>query len=155
NGSDKGHAYVLKAGVLTTIDFPGALGSAAHGLNDHGDVVGYYSFENPKPHAPAGNAPIYGFLYRDGAFQTIAFPGAHSTLAIRVNNRGDIAGIYRSSPNASFKGFVLIGGHYLSVEFSSGTYTAYGLNDHRQLAGSYYSGSSSQGFVAQVLAGPK
>jgi uncharacterized membrane protein len=146
------HAYVLKNGVLKTIDYPGALGSVAHGINDHGDIVGYYSYDHPVPHSPGGDVQIHGFLYRDGIFAPIDFPGAVWTFAIRVNNRGDIAGFYRDTAGKNH-GFVLTGGEYLAVDFPSGTCTIYGLNDHGQVAGTHSYGGQSEGFIAQVRPG--
>src|SRR5205807_2150036 len=36
------HGFVLRDGALTTIDYPGARGTATFGINPRGDVVGAY-----------------------------------------------------------------------------------------------------------------
>jgi hypothetical protein len=52
------HAFLLDDGEFTTIDPPGASGAltAATGINDHGQVVGYYfeSGRNNSPRLPPG-----------------------------------------------------------------------------------------------------
>jgi hypothetical protein len=50
------HGFMLNAGTLTTLDFPGANFTQALGLNDNGQVVGVYSTNN-------GAAPMHGFVY--------------------------------------------------------------------------------------------
>src|SRR5262252_2716822 len=70
--------------TFTSIDFPGAALTRAHGINPRGDIVGQY--------VSAGLT--HGFLLSGGSFTTIDFPGATSTLPNDINARDDIVGGY-------------------------------------------------------------
>jgi hypothetical protein len=36
------HGFLLSGGEFTSIDFPGASGTVASGINPRGDIVGFY-----------------------------------------------------------------------------------------------------------------
>ena len=60
------------------------------GIDSLGDsVVGYCT--NPS----TGNSS--GFLYRNGAFTTIAYPGAINTIVLGINSAGTMVGYYGTS----------------------------------------------------------
>jgi len=68
------------------IDFPGALGETApFGIAADGEIVGFYDDSNGTEH---------GFTLITGNFSTLDFPGAFLTDAFRVNEAGQIVGIY-------------------------------------------------------------
>ena len=97
------HAFSLSRSVYTTVDFPGALGTEAQGVNDAGDIVGYYEELSGR---------VHGYLYSAGVFSTIDPPGATYTLARGINNAGTITG-----------GFIDAGGHGHAFTFQYGAYT--------------------------------
>ena len=74
------------ASTVTTIDVPGAAATDAFGINERGQIVGFYS--EPSP------GPSHGFLLDSGTFTTIDVPGADSTIAFGINDRDQIVGIY-------------------------------------------------------------
>src|SRR5438874_7158943 len=91
-------------GSFTTIDFPGADGTSASGINERGQIVGgYFDPINKKNR---------GFLLDDGNFTSIDFPGAVVTQAISINARGQIVGGYSQSNGfgSPFHGFLLDNG---------------------------------------------
>src|SRR5580700_8360365 len=57
----------------------------ADGINNAGLVTGYYSDTSSVTH---------GFLWRNGAFKTVDYPGAAYTLLFGVSNRGVAIGYY-------------------------------------------------------------
>jgi hypothetical protein len=59
------HGLLLGDGVFTTIDFPGALLTEAHGINNRGQIVGTYRSEP---------AFIQSFVFDKGTFTTIDVP---------------------------------------------------------------------------------
>jgi probable HAF family extracellular repeat protein len=79
-----------------SIDFPGAVGTLASGINDAGAVVGRYTDSSGTNH---------GFLWQGGSFTTRDVPGALSTQVIGINNTGDIVGGYADSSGRAH-GFV-------------------------------------------------
>jgi probable HAF family extracellular repeat protein len=76
--------------VFTPINFPLATDTSAFGINDAGEIAGYYS-------DAAGNS--HGFIYADGAFSTVDVAGARSTLLTRMKNGGPITGICSDAVN--------------------------------------------------------
>ena len=44
------HGFLLSGGGFTALDVPGAAGTVAVGINDHGDIVGAYTDDNLRVH---------------------------------------------------------------------------------------------------------
>ncbi len=68
-----------------TIPIKGSTYAAADGINDSGLVDGVYYDSNFVAH---------GFLWHDGVFQKVDYPGAAYTILYSANNRGVIIGAY-------------------------------------------------------------
>ena len=92
------HGFLLDQSVFTTIDHPDAaprgapdfasgatLGTAAFGINNHGQIVGQYG---------DASGSIHAFLLADGVFTPIEAPGAINTNASDINERGQVVGFY-------------------------------------------------------------
>jgi len=77
---------LAKEHTVTTINFPGAIGSQANAINPEGDVVGVYV---------DATFLVHGFLLSKGAFTTIDIAAATLTDAFGINPRGDIVGGYK------------------------------------------------------------
>ena len=60
-------------------------------------MTGYYYSDN--------SGDFSGFLWQNGEFTTLNFPGAVSTGITSINDQGDLAGYYVDS-NGNFNGFV-------------------------------------------------
>jgi len=69
--------------VFSTIDFPGGDSSEALGINNGGQIVGYYTV--------AGQ--FHGYLFSGGVFSVIDFPGSSGTIPASINNAGDVVGV--------------------------------------------------------------
>lgn len=137
--------------TYTNIDYPGAISTAAYGINDIwdgsfingagqvGQVVGQYT---------DSNFVIHGFLL-DGliAFTPINYPGATSTVATGINNSGQIVGYWSNSTVGG--GFLLNGGTYTSFNYpGSLSTTPSGINDAGQVVGYYFDASgTTHGFL--------
>lgn len=50
NGEGHVHGFLLSGGVFTTIDFPGAVSTHPLGVNDSGDIVGFYFDTSLRAH---------------------------------------------------------------------------------------------------------
>ena len=124
--------------VLASFDYPGSGNSTTvQGINDHGDVVGY--FED-------GTRAVRSFIrFADGTFSApIVEPNdtGNFTVAKGINNSGDICGYYVSSDiYYPYRGFILsattfteygAGGfnYYLSGITDAGDYCGY-FSDYR------------------------
>jgi uncharacterized membrane protein len=144
------HGFLLRRGAFSTIDFPGAtqtrgvtfelgpgLGTAAFGLNRHGDIVGDYADSNKVAH---------GFLLRHGQFSSFDAPGAvltpgSETLAAQINSSGDIVGGFRRPEFTDSHGFLLRDGQFtvIDVPGAAGYFgtIATGINDDGDIVGSF------------------
>src|SRR4051812_14956429 len=76
------HGFLDTAGSFTQIDVPGAEGTASNGINDVGQIVGYFY----------DGAGTHGFLYTAGSFTHIDVPGAEGTTPNGINDVGQIVG---------------------------------------------------------------
>jgi probable HAF family extracellular repeat protein len=98
-------------------------GTNALGINDSGQIVGYYVDSNPFYH---------GFLYSGGTYTTLDDPSARNTggtFAEGINASGQTVGYYGGS--VGNHGFLYSGGTYTTLDDPSatqGTY-AYAIND--------------------------
>jgi hypothetical protein len=127
-------------------------GSDCNGINNGGDkggdTVGSY----------ADTSGIHGWLRKaNGAFSTVDFnndPSA-STEAFGINKArdggdGDIVGAWCCNTLGNDSGFLRQNGVYTEIDFpgSSTTSTdAYGINDKRDIVGSYTDSNGEHGFV--------
>ena len=121
------HGFIRSAGgTFSTLDYPGALKTVLHGINDLGQIVGWYADQSGNGH---------GFLDNAGTFTTIDYPGGTNTIAEGINDAGQITGIYRDA--GGLNGFLYYGGTYYQIVYPGGqdvTYS-YGINGAGQIAG--------------------
>jgi probable HAF family extracellular repeat protein len=125
--------------TVTTIDFPGALGTTAGGINDVGQIVGEFADSNGKGH---------GFLDSSGIFTAVDVPGASATQANGINNAGQIVGQFVDSAGNAH-GFLYSGGGFTTIDppgaVSAG---AAGINSAGQIVGGYANPSTgNHGFL--------
>jgi uncharacterized membrane protein len=79
-------------GNFNLLNFPGAEGTIAFGINDLGHVVGQYFGDD----FGEGLDQYHGFVWRNGVYASIdaAFPEAMTTSLLGINNFGQIIGTY-------------------------------------------------------------
>jgi uncharacterized membrane protein len=85
NSAPSFSGFIDKAGLITSLNFPGAVSTQALGINDLGEIVGDYTLAN-------GN--MYGFLDNGGLFSTVDPFGSTSVVANGINDKGHIVGFY-------------------------------------------------------------
>src|SRR5665213_1723635 len=137
--------------TFTTLDFPDPslsygkiTGDFLTGINNAGQIVGYYTTQDSPVVAEAGSDAVapatnsgivtrfgYGFLISAGSFSNLADPdnpnGADETVPLGINNAGQIVG---SSTRAG--GFLYNGSSYVELaEYP------YGINDAGEIVGSF------------------
>jgi len=97
------HGFLLNAGTLTTIDFPGSSSfTQALGLNNEGFVVGIYQVVSGQ------NTATHGFIYNssNGHFRSLDEPKGLGTTTINgINDFNQIVGFYVDS-NGNTDGFI-------------------------------------------------
>jgi uncharacterized membrane protein len=126
--------FRLERGRYTTIEVPGAtVETGAGGINNRGQIVGG---------ARGGGEPDRGFVRdADGRSRTFRFPGSRSTLAQKINDRGQITGYYSDTaddPRENPTAFLLDRGRYTRIAAPGAvTTTAVGINNRTQVVGQY------------------
>jgi hypothetical protein len=90
------NGYLYKSGKFQPINFPGAVETAALGINDNGIVVGWYAISS---------GCVCGFATKNGKYISFSFPLANATFAIGINKFGRIVGAYVSG-DQTYHGFV-------------------------------------------------
>jgi hypothetical protein len=119
-------------GLLPTND-----NSQATGVNDSGEVVGFYQ------EGPNSSPTFTGFTDIGGVISKILFPGATSTQALGVNDLGEIVGDYTLA-NGNVFGFLDNGGVFTTLDpFGSTAVTANGINDAGKIVGFYLAANGS------------
>jgi probable HAF family extracellular repeat protein len=90
----------------------------------------------------------HGFIYKNGVFTTVDFPGADSTEAKGINDSGDVVGIY-SLPAGNRPGFLLHQGVFTTIDFPGSAFTLVnGINNAGTIVGYYPDAkSNTHGFV--------
>jgi len=129
--------------TFTTIDVPNASRTLAFGINDGGQIVGFYE----------GASGYHGFLYDSGIFTPLDIPFAGAatgtTRAFGLNNRGQIVGAY--SAQSRDHGFLYVDSAFTSlpeVPFAGAfNTTAQGINNGGQIVGYFVDQSGQHGFL--------
>jgi probable HAF family extracellular repeat protein len=116
-------AFLDVNGVFTTINVPGASETSAGGINDLGQIVGFYRV--------TPNSGGHGFIDTNGVFTTIDFPGAEATAPFAINNSGQIVGLYEDSANIEHP-FWYVNGAFTTLNGGFAT----GINNVGQIVGS-------------------
>lgn len=88
------------------INVPGAVQTAATGINNGGVIVGFYQVgANCLPGTPTPTCHTHGFKLAGKKFTTINVPGAVFTEILGLNDFGDVVGIFEDSAS-KFHGFL-------------------------------------------------
>ena len=125
------NGFLLFHGKLTQFNFPGASGTDALAIDNHGQIVGTYRAGDPNDRI------VHGFTVHSGGFRNIDIPGAFATEALGINDAGDISG-WTELSDATFHGFLMHRGHLRIISFPGAFQTfALGINNHGDIVGIY------------------
>ncbi len=127
--------FLSDHGAFTVFDVPLSTGvclTSAYTINNSGQIVGEY-----LDRCEVGNRQ-HGFLYAEGEFTSIDFPGALGTVANGINNQGHMVGTF-SSTVLGFGSFIYVDGQFIELEVPSAFITvALAINKAGQIAGFYF-----------------
>jgi uncharacterized membrane protein len=117
--------------TFTSLDYPGAVFTAADDINASGQIAGWYVDASGTTH---------GFVL-DGNYTSIDFPGAAYTSVLGINANGDIVGRYAFKDIGADKGvhgFLLRNGIFTSIDFPGAAETRpIGINSAGDIVGIY------------------
>lgn len=126
---------------FTSLLYPGAAGTLALGINEHGDTVGRYS--------SAGRT--HGFLRDEaGTYSSIDYPGSNFSVAGAINDSGAIVGWYTVAAAPAVRhGFLLADGVFSTFDPPGSTFTnSLGINDRGDIVGGHFTaGGQLRGYV--------
>jgi len=124
-GDFRGFASVN--GRFRTLRFPGQYQIAnPTGINNLGQVAGY----------TIDGSSTLAYVYSNGCFKNLSFPGALYTQAQGINDNGLVVGTYFVSPN--LYGFAYYKGKYISYTYPGAIATgATAVNNSGQIVGQY------------------
>jgi len=92
--------FLLHNGTYKELDDPQgrrALGTQLNDVNAVGVIAGNYVTSDSN-----GENQLNGFIYENGAFENLAYPGAISTAALGINDYKTVVGIARVPPSDSY-----------------------------------------------------
>jgi probable HAF family extracellular repeat protein len=91
------------------------------------------------------DAAAHGFLFDDGVFTRIDFPGAPLTATQGINNRGQIVGAFGETAEQPH-GFLLDGGVFTQIDFPGAILTSlFAINNRSQIVGRFADAGAMQG----------
>jgi probable HAF family extracellular repeat protein len=141
------HGTIRKRnGRFVRFDVPGAMGTVANKMNDHGLVVGGYNETSPSVGAATGGESF--LRRRGGKLKTIRVPGSVGSQALGVNNHRVVVGEYLDADGV-FHGFRWKDGRLTTIDGpgSLGGIVA-DINDRGQMVGAYITaGGTARGFL--------
>jgi hypothetical protein len=142
-GAAHSYTYRIVDGTFTPVALPVAADSVtATGINDHGDISGFYNAANVTT----------GFLLHDGHLEPISLGAGTNTQALGVNNNDRVVGSYLDT-GGTMHGFNWSRSrHAVTVDAPQGTggTLVNGLNNTGQLVGFYIDANgNTHGFVAR------
>ena len=120
------HGFIAGPHIFKVIDdgdFPAGT-TAPQGINNRNVVVGAIQSDGTL-----NSIGIHGFIYDDGKFTTLDFPGATRTEAFNINDFGVVTGDYTDSSSVTH-GFTYRNGTFTTVD-NPGAISSfvYGVND--------------------------
>ena len=126
--------------VYTSLNDPAAYYTIANGINDRGQIVGWYKTSDMNQY--------YGFVYSGGKYTALDEPLAGSSLAFiyaqGINDKGQVVGLYRDV-SETIHGFLYSNDKYTTIDVPLASKTvAYGINNKGQIVGSYNDNSGSR-----------
>jgi hypothetical protein len=136
------HGFQDAAGLCSSFDVPGATTTLPTGINNLGQIVGWWQA------IPGG--PKYGFLKNPGKNpSTISYSGAFATQLQGINDAGQIVGVAYSSGYSPVAVFLDYGGIFYPVgSLASGT-LPFGINGDATIVG--YNNGGTPNFQESLL----
>jgi hypothetical protein len=135
--------FFFDGSAFTTIDFPGATDTWAHGINNAGTIVGRFI-------DPSGTQ--HGFLLDANGFTQIDAPGAIQTGLAGINDAGQMVGGFQDS-GLTFHGlFVDVDGTSATIDYPNAIATVLGgINNLGDIDGAFVDASDPPNVSAFLL----
>lgn len=127
--------------TFTTIDVPGSMATNVLGINNTGQMIGYY-------YDSGNGSTSTGFLLNGGNFTYFNYPGADATEGTGINDSGLISGTAYFAQNTVSVGFTYNAGAFTKISVPNQEFTVLrGINNAGYIGGSYGLGVLNNAFV--------
>lgn len=134
-------AYTLRKGVYTTIAAPGATETFGFGISDSGIVTG--------PQCACSFETASGYMYSQGVFTPINYPGAVGTMPTMLITPSLVVGAFWDGSN--YHGFYYYNGAFQKVDHPGAYFTWFsGVNPEGEMAGYYQDGTGQHGLLYSI-----
>lgn len=150
-------AFVLTASTLTfaqtfsyaPINVPGAVATEARGINNNGEIVGFYKTTSCQDYdIKVPSCPVKGFKYVNGSYIKLMVPNSTSTAILGVNDLGDLVGFYKKS-DGSYHGFIWFHTNVVkTIDNPKGTTVPFGIDKAGTVVGGLWAISSGGTFAS-------
>jgi uncharacterized membrane protein len=131
------------------INVPGAAATEARGINNNGEIVGFYKTAACTDYdIKVPSCPTKGFKYVSGTYIKLMVPNSLSTAILGVNDLGDLVGFYTKADHTKH-GFIWFHTNVVkTIDFpgSSLTTVAFGINKAGTVVGGLWSINSTGTF---------
>ena len=115
--------------VVTTLHIPGAELSFAYGINNKGEVVGYWYDDQFNTH---------GYLLSGGKITNIDLPHTLGIATTGINDQGIIVGTFANEDATAIHGFLLYRGQFALLDYPGAfATTPTGINNAGDVVGYY------------------
>jgi uncharacterized membrane protein len=138
--------FSYAGGTWQTFSVPGATATLATGINDAGEILGFYG-------NPPGSLVEHGFILSNGVYTFIENPQANGTILYGKNAANQIVGAFKDKDIIGhYHGFLYDGKTFTTIEPPGATQSwAKGINKWGQIVGEYI---DQNGFYHGFLAKP-
>jgi len=139
-GRERGFLLGRDRNQFVQVDVPGAAGTQAQGINNHGQVVGVYSDTgNPS----VTGADLRGFLLDHGRYVRLDYPNALTSQAQNVNDRGYVSGEFQAA-DGTFHGYLWRHGRFRALATPG---SASGINNRGEITGPFGDIATADGYL--------
>jgi hypothetical protein len=127
---------------------PGAAATEARGINNNGEIVGFYKTSACVDYdVKVPSCPTKGFKYVNGSFIKLMVPNSVSTAIMGVNDLGDLVGFYTKA-DGSKHGFIWFHQNVVqTIDYPNRQFTVpFGINKAGTVVGGIWAISSGGTF---------
>lgn len=142
------HGFLLdKSGVMTTLDFPTGVDTWAYKITDYGTVVGKWFIKDALGTVLA----MHGYVWKDGAFSDVMYPGSADTMVLGINERGESVGSWDTDYyNGPSHGYLYSKGTYTTIDVpftdSLGDF-ATDINEKGEIVGQFWDADKTYAYL--------
>lgn len=120
----------VEAGSYHQLQVPNSKVTAANGINNLNEIVGFYFGQS---------GPIHGYLLSNGKYTNVDYPGATTTEVDGINDSGSMVGLYNTG--GTDHGWILQNGTFTQIDYPGAADTVpMAINNSGEVVGNWDTG---------------